>query len=79
MNVLDGTEKEGVSQLLANMAMPVMTMEAFSTAIGLPFSVFHAQCKRGYWPTIKVGKRVLVNVEGVRLQVSRQFLDCYPL
>ncbi|MXS85446.1 hypothetical protein ABO04_05835 [Nitrosomonas sp. HPC101] len=57
--------------------MPIMTMEAFAHTIGLPFSVFHAQYKRGYWPTTKIGKRVFVNVEAVRMQMGKQYLDAY--
>lgn len=56
-----------------------MTVAAFSQLIGLEETVLQAQVNRGYWPTIKVGKRVFVNVEGVRLRVSKQFLDAYPL
>lgn len=55
-----------------------MTVAAFSQLIGLEESVLQAQVNRGYWPTIKVGKRVFVNVEAVRLRVSKQFLDAYP-
>ncbi|AWQ06157.1 MULTISPECIES: hypothetical protein [Alcaligenaceae] len=61
------------------LSAPVMTVAAFSQLIGLEESVLKAQVNRGYWPTIKVGKRVFVNVEAVRLQVSKQFLDAYPL
>lgn len=61
------------------LSVPVMTVAAFSQLIGLEESVLQAQVNRGYWPTIKVGKRVFVNVEAVRLQVSKQFLDAYPL
>lgn len=46
--------------------MPLMTRESFAAAIGLPASVFIAQADRGYWPTVKIGKRVFVNVELVR-------------
>lgn len=46
--------------------VPLMTRESFAAAIGLPASVFIAQADRGYWPTMKIGKRVFVNVELVR-------------
>lgn len=48
------------------LAVPVMTREAFANAIGLPLSVLAAQCDRGYWPTLKVGKYSFINVELVR-------------
>jgi len=48
------------------LSMPLMTRELFAAAIGLPPSVIIAQSERGYWPTVKVGKRVFVNVELVR-------------
>ncbi|WP_073103853.1 hypothetical protein [Pollutimonas bauzanensis] len=60
------------------LSAPVMTVTAFSQLIGLEASVLQAQVNRGYWPTIKVGKRVFVNVEAVRLQVSKSFLDALP-
>lgn len=77
MNVTDQFEKERASSHMPMLTMPVMTPEAFANSIGLPLSILQAQCKRGYWPTIKVGKRVFVNVEAVRLQVGRQFLEAY--
>lgn len=47
--------------------VPVMTREAFATAIGLPLGVLVAQAERGYWPQITVGRRVFINVEAVRI------------
>jgi len=46
--------------------VPLMTREAFAAAIGLPTTVLTAQCDRGYWPTLKVGKYSFINVELVR-------------
>ena len=57
-------------------AVPLMTREAFATAIGLPVGVLVAQCDRGYWPQVTVGKRVFINVEAVRasaLERAREF------
>lgn len=54
------------------MAMPLMTPIAFSQAMGIEHSVFQAQCNRGYWPTIKVGKRVFINVEAVRIKAAER-------
>ncbi|WP_426342807.1 hypothetical protein ACN9MZ_14600 [Pseudoduganella sp. S-14] len=48
------------------LSIPLMTRESFAQAIGLPPSVIIAQSERGYWPTVKIGKRVFVNVELVR-------------
>ena len=55
--------------------VPVMTREAFATAIGLPLGVLLAQCDRGYWPQVTKGKRVFINVEAVRLEARRRALD----
>jgi hypothetical protein len=46
--------------------VPLMTRESFAAAIGLPLTVFIAQCDKGYWPLVKIGKRSLVNVELIR-------------
>lgn len=51
----------------AGMYAPLMTREAFAAAVGLPLGVLVAQCDRGYWPQVSVGKRVFINVEAVRL------------
>lgn len=54
-------------QLAKNaISVPLMTRECFAAAIGLPASVFIAQTSRGYWPTLKIGKRVFVNIELIR-------------
>jgi len=45
-----------------------MTREAFAAAIGVPVGVLTAQCDRGYWPQVTIGKRVFINVEAVRLR-----------
>lgn len=54
------------------MAVPLMTPIAFSQAMGIEYSVFQAQCNRGYWPTIKVGKRVFINVEVIRIKAAER-------
>jgi len=64
-----GIREDWVSTLEAGNALPavpVMTREAFALAVGLPIAVFIAQCERGYWPVMKIGKRSLVNVELIR-------------
>ncbi len=52
--------------------VPLMTREAFATAVGLPVGVLIAQCERGMWPQISVGKRVLINVEAVRIKAAER-------
>jgi hypothetical protein len=47
--------------------VPLMTREAFASAVGLPLGVLVAQCERGYWPQVTIGKRVLINVEALRM------------
>ena len=52
---------------------PLMTPAAFSAAIGLEEGVFRAQFERGYWGApIRIGKRVFVNVEAVRLKCAER-------
>ena len=50
-----------------SVAVPLMTREAFAAAVGLPLGVLIAQAERGYWPQVTVGKRVLINVEALRM------------
>lgn len=52
--------------------MPLMTREAFASAIGLPLGVLTAQAERGYWPQITVGRRVFINVEAVRIRAAER-------
>jgi hypothetical protein len=52
----------------APLSIPLMTREAFAACCGLPLGVLVAQCEKGYWPQITVGKRVFINVEAVRLK-----------
>lgn len=53
-------------------SLPLMTREAFASAIGLPVGVLIAQAERGYWPQITIGKRVFINVEAVRLKAAER-------
>lgn len=48
--------------------VPLMTREAWAHAIGLPVGVVVAAAERGYWPEVRVGKRVFINVEAIRLK-----------
>lgn len=52
--------------------VPLMTREAFATAVGLPVGVLVAQAERGYWPQITIGRRVFINVEAVRLKAAER-------
>lgn len=73
MSASDATQTF-VSQVIATamVSVPLMTRAAFSAAIGLPETVFIAQCERGYWPQVTVGKRVFINVEAVRLKAAER-------
>lgn len=51
---------------------PLMTVEAWAKAIGLDITVVQAQVNRGYWPTVRVGKRRLVNIEVVRIRAAER-------
>lgn len=53
--------------------LPVLlTREKFAEQIGLPVTVLIAQCERGYWPQVTVGKRVFLNVEAVRIAAAKK-------
>jgi hypothetical protein len=68
---------EGFANSIGSMpalSVPIMTREAFAAAIGLPVTVLIAQCDRGYWPTLKIGKYSFINVELVRKDaLAREF------
>jgi len=49
-----------------------MTAERFAELIGLQPGVVQAQLDRGYWPTVRVGKRCLINLEAVRLAARQR-------
>jgi hypothetical protein len=64
--------KVSISDALAVFA-PLMTPTAFCLAIGLEEGVFRAQFDRGYWGApIRIGKRVFVNVEAVRIKCAER-------
>ncbi|KVE38413.1 MULTISPECIES: hypothetical protein [Burkholderia] len=42
--------------------VPVMSREAFASAIGLPIGVIIGFCNKGYLPTVNIGKYSLINV-----------------
>lgn len=52
--------------------VPVMTVEAFAAACGLPIGVIGAQVERGYWKTVKVGKYRFINVAALWQQCAVQ-------
>ena len=52
--------------------VPLMTRAAFALSVGLPLGVLVAQCEKGYWPLVRIGKRVFVNVEAVRLLAAQK-------
>lgn len=51
---------------------PLVTRELWAQMLGLPVGVVVAQCERGYWPQITIGKRAFVNVEAVRVQCAER-------
>lgn len=51
---------------------PVVTVEKFAESVGLPENVISAQIYKGYWPTIKIGKRRLINVVALIYQLKDQ-------
>jgi hypothetical protein len=51
---------------------PLVTRERYAIACGLESGVFFAQCERGYWPLVSIGKRVFVNVEAIRILAAKK-------
>ena len=65
--MLDGTEFTHLT-----VSAPLMALDSFARLIGIEATVLRAQVNRGYWPTIKVGKRLFVNVEAVRVKAAQR-------
>lgn len=49
-----------------------MSRERFAAHVGLPLGVLIKQSERGYWPTVKIGKRIFINVEVVRIKAAER-------
>ena len=54
---------------------PLVSRELWAEMLGVPIGVVVAQCERGYWPQITIGKRAFVNVEAVRIQCAERALE----
>jgi ABC-type sugar transport system substrate-binding protein len=70
MSLASAALNRDAAVLPATSVVPLMTREAFASAIGLPVGVLVAQAERGYWPQITIGKRVFINVEAIRVQAA---------
>lgn len=51
---------------------PLVTRERYAAACGLELGIFVSQCERGYWPTVTIGRRCLVNVEAIRIAAAKK-------
>lgn len=63
---------EDTTSWAAHGSIPLMTRSAFADAVGLPEGVITAQCEKGYWPQVTIGKRVFINVEAVRVLAAEK-------
>jgi hypothetical protein len=54
------------------LAIPILTREAFATAVGLTAPTVYSMCDRGYLPIFHLGRRVFVNVEALRLSALKK-------
>lgn len=70
--MLDITTKMTMQQSEVYILPPLVTRELYAKACGLESGVFFAQCERGYWPLVTIGKRVMVNVEAIRLLAAQK-------
>jgi excisionase family DNA binding protein len=52
-----------------NRAIPTVTQEKFAQELGLSLSVVRAWVARGYVPTVKIGRRRLIDLDRYREQV----------
>lgn len=52
--------------------LPLMTIEAYATAAGIPIGVMSAQVDRGMWSTVKIGKRRLLNIAALWQQCAER-------
>lgn len=50
---------------MTDKAAPMMTIQEFSKRVGVSAYVVEGWVRRGYIPTIKIGKRCLVNVAAI--------------
>jgi excisionase family DNA binding protein len=56
-----------MSDPLHPLSLPLLTLPVYAAAIGLSLDTVRAQVERGLIPSVKVGKRRLVNVEALRV------------
>ena len=73
--VLEDMESSDAGQArpTAPVAVPLMTVDAFAVACGLPRGVVEAQVELGYWPTTKVGKYRFVNVAALWQRLAHSY------
>lgn len=50
---------------------PIISKQKFSDLIGLPLTVLNYQIQKGYYPTIKIGKYVLINMQALSDHASK--------
>ena len=50
--------------------VPVLTVEKYAKSIGIEIGVVDGWVKRGYIPTIKIGKRRLINIVAMTQELS---------
>jgi hypothetical protein len=51
-------------------SVPLMTRQRYSEISGIPLGVLLAQCERGMWPQVTIGKRCYLNIEALRLAAA---------
>jgi hypothetical protein len=71
-NMLVNITRIAMQQSEVYILPPLCTRERFAAACGLEIGVFVSQCEKSLWPQVKVGKRILVNVEAIRLLAAKK-------
>jgi hypothetical protein len=51
---------------------PLVSREVWARMCGLPVGVVNAQAERGLLPQVRIGKRILINVEALRLKAAER-------
>jgi hypothetical protein len=62
----DAKEAVAVAVAAMSLSVPLVTRQRFAEMTGLPLGVIQSQCDRGYWPTVKVGRYLLINMASLQ-------------
>lgn len=61
-DALDKSVQASIEKLLDRYSVPLVSYKQFAKAAGVSDSVVYAWITRGYLPSVKVGKRLMINL-----------------